>query len=209
MPLVFFLSHEVKTMMMTFHAGKLWLTLSNLAAARISYHRGKDHAGEGKVGDLTTDVGTLDRQRAGLDCSGYIQYVVYQGSSHNSRIPQGTVKQQEWLDEKKYRKVSGNQFVSQEDVYNYEASKKDDMVRIAFRATDSALKNDSSSSESAGVGHVWLVINGKTYECTTKGRGSGPRSFNFDERSDDADALYVLGSAHGFAAHGPLLTAAT
>ena len=104
MPLVFFLSHEVKTMMMTFHAGKLWLTLSNLAAARISYSRGKA-SGQGKVGDLTTDVGTLDRQRAGLDCSGYIQYVVYQGSSHNVWIPQGTSKQQEWLDEKKYRKM--------------------------------------------------------------------------------------------------------
>ncbi len=194
-------------MMMTFNTGQLWLTLSNLAAARISYSRGKS-SGQGKVGNLATDVGTLDRQRAGLDCSGYVQYVVYQGSSHNIWIPQGTSKQQDWLDDKKYRKVSGNEFVSQEDVYNYEASKKDDMVRIAFRATNPA-KKKASGSEGGGVGHVWLVLNGKTYECTTKGRGSGPRSFDFDVRSGDADALYVLGSAHGFAAHGALLTSAT
>ncbi|NDR57741.1 hypothetical protein [Aliiruegeria sabulilitoris] len=195
-------------MIMHFNASQLWLTLSNLAAARITYSRGRAQ-GQGKVGNLDTDVSRLHASRAQLDCSGYVQYVVYQGSSHNVRMPQGSHKQQEWLDENGYRSVEGNEFVDMRDVYNFEAAKKDDTVRIAYRATDPALKRSGTGSGGAGVGHVWLVINGRTHECTTKGQANGPWSFDFDTRRDDADALFVLGPAFGFAAQGPLLTATT
>ena len=193
-------------MIMRFNPFQLWLTLSNLAAARISYSRGRTQ-GQGKVRNLDTEVSQLDSSRAGLDCSGYIQYVVYQGTAHHVRIPQGSHKQQEWLAEKGYRALAGNDFVGLREVYEHDAAKKDDMVRIAFRATDPALKNSGSGSDGKGVGHVWLVINGRTYECTTKGQANGPWSFAYDVRSGDVDAMFELGPAHGFAAQGHLLTA--
>ncbi|WP_418319956.1 hypothetical protein [Piscinibacter sakaiensis] len=189
-------------MIIAFNAFRLWLTLSNFSAARrIHYSRGKAQ-GQGKVQNLDTDVPALNRSRAALDCSGYVQYVIYQGSSHKVRIPQGSYKQQEWLEDGGCRAVGANDFVDQADVYAYEAAKRDDTVRIAFRATDPKRKN-SGGSESGGVGHVWLVINARTYECTTR-RGNGPNSFDFDARTSDVDSLYVLGPAPGFAGQGAL-----
>jgi hypothetical protein len=188
-----------------FDSARLWLTLSNLSAARITYSRGKAQ-GQGKVRDLDNDVGKLDRTRASLDCSGYVQYVVYQATTHNVRIPQGSHKQQEWLSEKGYRALSGNDFLSMQDVYDYEAAKKDDIVRIAYRATDPKAKKDNTGSGGKGVGHVWLVINGRTFECTTKGQANGPWSFDYTVRSKDADSMFVLGAAYGFGAQGNLLT---
>ena len=79
-------------------------------------------------------------------------------------------------------------------------------MRIAFRATNLKLKKQTSGGGSAqkGVGHVWLTINGKTYECTTKYGNNGPASFPFSARTNDVDAYYLLGSAPGFGAYARL-----
>lgn len=190
--------------MIRFDPMRLWLTLSNLAAARIRYDRSKN---AGKVGTLSTDPATLHRRRAGIDCSGYVQYVVYQGSSNNQRIPAGSINQQGWLEKNGFDAFSGNSFVGQDDVYLYEAGKIDDFVRIGFRKTDIKLKKQSASTGSggAGVGHVWLILNRRTYECTTKGPANGPYSFDYEIRAGDCDALFKLGPAPGFSARGPLL----
>lgn len=190
--------------MIRFDPMRLWLTLSNLAAARIRYERSK---GAGKVGTLSTEPATLHRRRAGIDCSGYVQYVVYQGSSNHQRIPAGSVRQREWLDESGFTAFSGNSFVGPDDVYLYEAGKIDDIVRIGFRKTDARLKKQSETtgSRGAGVGHVWLILNRRTYECTTKRPANGPASFGYEIRAEECDALFKLGPAAGFAALGPLL----
>jgi len=71
--------------------------------------------------------------------------------------------------------------------YSDEAYKIDNTVRIAFRARTPEL-----------VRHVWLIINGHTYESTTRSHSNGPTSFHWYEREDSADSCYMLGAIPNF-----------
>ena len=193
-------------MQMVFDAAKLWLVLANLGASgKITYARGET-PGVGKVRNLDADVPTLNNNRGSLDCSGYVPYVIYQATWHNVRMSGGTMSQQEWLDENDYRKYRGSDFATLKDLYSNVAGRIDDTVRIGFRSTNLKLKRQTSGGGSGqkGVGHVWLTINGKTYESTTKSGNNGPASFPFSARTKDVDAYYLLGPAPGFGANGRL-----
>ena len=64
------------------------------------------------------------------------------------------------------------------------AAEDDDVVRIGFR--------DRTAEK---IRHVWLLINGFTYESTTKRRRNGPTCFRWDVRSEEASNCFVLGNA--------------
>lgn len=190
----------VLAMQMEFNVPKLWLMLANFgAASKINYERAP---GKGKIGGRKdADVSKLNRDRVKLDCSGYIQYLLYQTTWRNVFISGGTMSQQKYLRANGYREYEK---ALVKTLYFYEAGKIDDMVRIAFRATDRALKKATSGGGSGqgGVGHVWLTINAMTYECTTKGPNNGPASFPFSVRENDVDAYFVLGPACGISSMG-------
>lgn len=175
---------------MQFDTNKLVQVLDDLLNASIRYEmRGM----VGKVRPLTTSVSSI-RQ---LDCSGFVEYVIYHGTTDHVNLPSGSVTQRQ--------KIASDASHIAED-YLKHAELRDDIVRIGFRNT--VAKRDSSGAvirDSAGnslkdqVGHVWLVINGRTYESTSKGgRAKGPKSLGWDERTSDADHFYKLGAAPRF-----------
>ena len=121
--------------------------LENLADGHVRYSIGP---GVGKVSPLRR---TEPENVRGLDCSGFSQYVIYRTSLHNVRIPQGSHRQETWFQDNDYTSIN----------YSDEAYKLDNMVRIGFRARTHSL-----------IRHVWLSINGQTYECTTRPLRKGP-----------------------------------
>jgi hypothetical protein len=147
-------------------------TLASLMRSKISY---KMKGMEGKVSSLRQ--ATTDSIRF-LDCSGFVQYVFYKISPHHTRIPGGSRRQRSWLEQQGYARV----------LYSAEASKMDNVVRIAFRNAE-----HNEKRERTRAGHVWFIINGKTYESTTKRGRNGPTSFSWNLRTTEAHHCFVLG----------------
>jgi cell wall-associated NlpC family hydrolase len=78
-----------------------------------------------------------------IDCSGFVRWVLYQASGKTLNFKDGSVQQHEWIKEHGF-KVS--------DVAS--GKLKDGRVRIAFL----------TPTDGGGVGHVVLILNGKTAE---------------------------------------------
>ncbi len=175
---------------MQFDANKLATVLDKLLASSIRYEmRGM----VGKVRPLSKSVSDIQQ----LDCSGFVEYVIYHGTTDNVNLPSGSVTQRSKIASDASHTVA---------TYAKDAELRDDIVRIGFRKTivkrdedGDIVRNASGNAVKDQVGHVWLVINGRTYESTSKGgRGKGPKSLKWDERTSDADHFYKLGAAPGF-----------
>jgi hypothetical protein len=175
---------------MQFDTIKLATVLDELLHSSIRYEmRGM----VGKVKPLTKSVSEISQ----LDCSGFVEYVIYQGTTDNVNLPSGSVTQR--------TRIARDASHTPAD-YLKEAELRDDIVRIGFRDTvpkrdedGSILRDTNGNALKEQVGHVWLVINGMTYESTSKGgRARGPKSLKWDERKDDADHFFKLGAAPGF-----------
>jgi hypothetical protein len=90
----------------------------------------------------------------GIDCSGYVAWLMYDASDLKVRMPSGSVQQRSWCRKmgfKNYGKLG----------YLANCLKKDNRLRIAFFA--------------GSPGHVWLIFNGQTIE-SYGGHGPGRRS---------------------------------
>lgn len=175
---------------MQFDTIRLASVLDELLNATIRYEM---RGNVGKVRPLSKSVSQISQ----LDCSGFVEYVIYQGTSDNVNLPSGSWNQKDKI-------ASDASHVTAD--YPTEAELRDDVVRIGFRRTIIAKDDDgkivrtaSGRPKKAQVGHVWLVINGRTYESTSRGgRSKGPKSLKWDARTSDADFFYKLGPAPGF-----------
>ncbi len=152
---------------MQFSSSTLLSTISALSDGHVHYEIGK---GLGKARPIDCTPSSI----SGLDCSGYTQYVIRRSTLHNVRIPAGSSNQEDWLRSNGYTEVP----------YTDNAWKTDNVVRIGFR--------DRTAEK---IRHVWLVINGFTYESTTKRRRNGPTCFRWDMRSSETSNFFVLGNA--------------
>lgn len=95
------------------------------------------------------------RDFGAIDCSGFVRWALYQASDGRLKLPDGSVNQQDWVRANNYKKS------------DIEAGKlADGRVRIAFM----------SPSDGGGVGHVALVLNGKTLE-SHGGKGPNRRAW--------------------------------
>ncbi len=165
---------------MEFSTTELVSRLAKLFAANIRYEMS---GMVGKVRPITRDPADIGQ----LDCSGFVEYVIYHTTTNRHDIPAGSRRQWSWFRDNGYAEVDYPTF----------APRNDDVVRIGFRAAEHG-RNDEGERVRTKAGHVWLVINGSTYESTTRGRNNGVSSLNWDARTDQADAFYTLGSASGF-----------
>ena len=104
--------------------------------------------------------------------------MIYQSTDPHECIPAGS-----WTQENFFRT---NHYV--EVPYAEHAWKNDDVVRIGFR----------DRTDAQPVRHVWFVINGFTYESTTRRGRNGPTCFHWSERTDQADNCYIVGPAANF-----------
>lgn len=90
----------------------------------------------------------------GIDCSGYVAWLMYDATDLHVHMPSGSVLQRSWcrrMGFKNYGKLG----------YLANCLKKDNRLRIAFFA--------------GSPGHVWLILNGQTIE-SYGGHGPGRRS---------------------------------
>lgn len=102
----------------------------------------------GKVNKLTADSSVV--RSLGIDCSGYIRWILCRSTHDQLVMPDGSVQQADWLDAVGFK------------VSTVEACKlEDDVLRIAQYRPQS------------GVGHISLVFNGNTIESHG---GTGPDS---------------------------------
>jgi cell wall-associated NlpC family hydrolase len=88
------------------------------------------------------------------DCSGWVRWLMYHAAG--VELPQGSWFQKEWFDTRNFKKSD----------YKIVAACKDNRLRVAFFDPDKS-----------GVGHIWLILNGKTIECYS-GQGVGRRRWN-------------------------------
>lgn len=149
--------------------------ITSLKTLNIRY---KMKGQEGKVRNLTNTPGSIRC----LDCSGFVQYLIFSTTAGNAKLPQGSVRQRDYLLDHHFPRVN----------YEVEAGWKDNIVRIAFRDPKRKIVNGVRKKK---AGHVWLIYNGFTFECTTVGAGNGPRSLKWDHRlrKNAAKYCFVLG----------------
>ncbi|MCK5813219.1 MAG: hypothetical protein KAH03_03130 [Cocleimonas sp.] len=168
----------------TFDFYKMGKIINTLLNSNITYHR---KGSEGKVRPITKAANTIKR----LDCSGFVDYVIYQTSVGNKRLKAGGTSTQRGEISK------GGYAISSYDRKG--AGKMDGIVRIAFKKNEYTRmpvlnKPGKTKVERTEIGHVWLIINGKTFDTTTKGTANGPTSFHWSERiSSCTGGCFILG----------------
>ncbi len=187
--------HSMKEREMNFDTSTLAYLLFNLYAGHIRY-------------DMTGSRGKAEPRRrhvawkkpsaiSRLDCSGFVQYVIHESTTGGLRIPQGSMKQREWLAKNGYNNYG--RYRSASAAYATLAQTSDDTVRIAFR---NKIIGSGTPTNPYQVGHVWFVINGKTYESTaTGGKAIGPKSLAWSVRRSIVDHFFLLGRVPGFSLH--------
>lgn len=203
-------------MIVHFDTFEFKLILANIMAANIEYDIGKDRHGKikGKVKKIDMGSHLLEANITALDCSGFVRYVVYNATQGRLNLKGGSDSQRSFLENEGYEHHDAQQRISVKQYYQREAAKMDDHVRIGFRETAYEKNADGSNKKNAagklivadgGVGHVWLVVNGKTYESTTKSgpqgqSNDGPASLDWNQREDEVADLFLLGVSPGFSA---------
>lgn len=89
-----------------------------------------------------------------IDCSGYVRYMLYHAAD-GIVIPDGSWNQRDYIERNGLTQVD----------YRAAAKERDDTLYIAFATPH--------TNGVGKVGHVWFVLNGKTYESySSKGVGS-------------------------------------
>lgn len=187
-------------MLVHFDTFELGLILGNLLASDLKYKLGEDPITKkirGKIGKIGTPSYKLDGNFPGFDCSGFVRYVLFNATIGRLNLTGGTFNQRSALVAKKFTHFTGSGSKSIEDEYRQEASKRDDLVRIGFRGAKFKEKSDGTRKRSR-VGHVWLIINGQTYESTKKAGNNGPCSLNWSIRTNEVTEFFILGKAPGF-----------
>jgi len=87
------------------------------------------------------------------DCSGFVRWLLFEATGGLVKLDEGSWHQRAWCDNHGFKLTD----------YILNASVKDGRLRIAFISPPN--------------GHVWLVLDGKTYECYS-GKGVGSRSWD-------------------------------
>lgn len=137
----------------------------------------------GKALSLDCDSSVLgedaDGVMQGMDCSGYLRWLIYRITKGLVTIPDGSWNQRAWF------QVQGFAPCNYSD-----CSRKDDVLRIAFL-----------NSENGEAGHVWLIVNSLTIESHGRSKingvwqdGPSRRPWNWKSLKNKVDYCFVLTS---------------
>lgn len=120
----------------------------------------------GKPPSLSAHANQLE----GIDCSGYVRWLLYRATDGRVQMPDGSWFQEQWCQGGGFKKTS----------YLLHGKLRDNRLRIAFiRASGKK------------VGHVWLIHNGRTIE-SYGGKGPGSRWWLTPALLRGVTSCYVL-----------------
>lgn len=151
------------------------ISISNLAltefmnatlGGRIKYGLGA------KASPLTINPSKIKK----IDCSGYVQYLLYKVSSGSIRIKAGSWHQNEYFKTQRFEKID----------YETEAARSDGILRLGY----------FYGGGGGGIGHIWFVLNGQTIE-SSGGKGPNRRAWNTAVLKRKVEQCYVIGSVVG------------
>jgi hypothetical protein len=110
-----------------------------------------------------------------IDCSGFVQYVIYQATKKQMVLPAGSWNQRVWCDNQKLSKVEYSS-----------ANEKDGWLRIAFIAPKSKTV----------PGHVWLILDGMTLESHGPTKGPNRRAWSEKILKSNVYACYKFAQTY-------------
>lgn len=102
-----------------------------------------------------------------IDCSGFVQYLLYTVTNGNLRIPAGSWHQNKYFEDNNFEQVN----------YLTDAPKKDGVLRLGYF--------------SGSPGHIWFVKNGMTIE-SSGGKGPNRRAWSTPAIKDKVKRCYVV-----------------
>jgi cell wall-associated NlpC family hydrolase len=106
------------------------------------------------------------------DCSGFVRWILWLATNGHLILPSGSWYQWEWCKDRDFKPTAGG--------YAEGAALHDRRLRIAF-----------FGAKRGRAGHVWLILNGNTYE-SYGGRGVGSRKWDTPVLLKNVEACYVL-----------------
>ena len=106
----------------------------------------------------------------GIDCSGYVRWLMYHCSAAGYRFPDGSTLQADWCRKQGFKATS----------YRLNAGWEDGRLRLCFYRP-----------KGSRAGHVWFTLNGQTIE-SAGGRGPTRRSWLTPVLLSRVEACYVL-----------------
>lgn len=138
------------------------------------------------------------RESAGaIDCSGFTRWVLHHASNGHLSLSGGTMSQRTQLEALGYEPVPTEEIATRQ-------LREDQHLRIGFRGTEYARNADGSYARDGDrlvveeVGHVWLVIDGMTFESSERLNGNGPMVTDSRDQRSDGDYLFNLGPVPGW-----------
>lgn len=123
-----------------------------LVLAERTIQPGNQYRLGGKASNLKADSAVI--RGLGMDCSGYVRWILHKASSFRLTIPDGSVQQGDWFEAKGFKKSTGAA-----------CERLDGILRVA------------QWRNPGGVGHIALVHNGETIESHG---GAGPDRREWD-----------------------------
>lgn len=141
------------------HPERFLTVCTALMDGHVSYSFGS------KASPLSADPSAIHR----IDCSGFVQYVIYHSALSPIRWPAGSYNQEVYCRDAGFRRVPYD-----------DASLQDDWLRIAFLP-----------SRNGNPRHVWFILNGVTLE-SYGGHGPGSRPWDTARLRNNVSACYEL-----------------
>lgn len=136
----------------------------------INYSVGLNASGAAKG---KAAFGTEVSKITGLDCSGYIHYILREASKNKINVPHGSWNIDAWFEKSSCSDVD----------YKSNAGKRDNVLRLGYFPKPA----DGSMS----YGHIWLVLNAETLESHGS-RGVNRRSWSTSVLKNNATNCYEI-----------------
>lgn len=142
---------------------KLKAFMDGMLGGHVKYGLGK------KASPLTIEPTKIKK----IDCSGFVQYLLYTVTGGTVKIKAGSWHQNKYFEDNRFEQVD----------YKTEASKRDNVLRLGY----------FFGGGGGGIGHIWFVLNAETIESHGS-KGANRRSWSTSVLTTKVERCYVIGN---------------